>query len=392
MKASGPRDLAEVYRLKRSAGGSLWKTHQEPPPQSRMQFLRNNWIPWIEHYLGVMFHKRHPFNQYHTGNGIFTMPDSVTVALAADWGTGTRPAYKVAKLIGDRETAVTIHMGDVYFSGTPQEYRDWFLGTEDWPRGSQHTFAMNANHEMYSGGEGYFETALGALNQEASYFCLENSHWRILGLDSGYYSGIVPLIEKFWHSRIRLHDDITQWLRSVVFPNAVDPRPVIVLTHHQLFSAFDSSYSTLGKNLAPYLDRVLLWFWGHEHRFAGYGPVSVNGLPAIRARCIGHGGMPIELDQPDEARARATNLVFYDDRRDPESSAALQTPIGYCGFAVLRLDGPLLTVEYIDENGNLLLTESWNRSAGIPVGRADAGVQPLHVVHRNGLGGLVHPR
>lgn len=391
MKQSGPRDLAELYRLKRSASNSLWHSHQDPPSQGARQFLRNNWIPWITHYFRVMFHERHPFKRYRTGNGIFKIPDSVTVGLAADWGTGTGSAYKVAKWLKYREPAVTIHLGDVYFSGTSQEYQDWFLGDEDWPHGTQYTFAMNANHEMYSGGEGYFETALGALNQEASYFCLENRYWRILGLDSGYYSGILPLIETFWLSRIHLHDDIMQWLASVVFPDRADQRPVIVLTHHQLFSAFDDGYATLGKNLAPYLDRVLLWFWGHEHRFAGYGPVSVNGLPTIRARCIGHGGMPVELpDQPPSAgRVRETNLVFYDDRSDPESTKTLGKPIGYCGFAALRFDGPVLTIEYVDQNNKLLLTESWDRSAGAPVGRTDAGTEPLHVVHPNGLNGLV---
>src|SRR6267142_1383815 len=293
MKQSGPRDLAELDRLKRSASNSLWMSHQDPPSQGARQFLTNNWIPWITHYFSVMFHERHQFKRYRTGNGIFKIPDSVTVGLAADWGTGTGPAYKVAKWLKYREPAVTIHMGDVYFSGTAQEYQDWFLGEEDWPHGSQYTFAMNANHEMYSGGEGYFETALGALNQEASYFCLENRYWRILGLDSGYYSGILPLIEKFWLSRIRLHDDIMHWLASVVFPDRADQRPV-------------------------------------------------NGLPTIRARCIGHGGMPVELpDQPPSAaKVRETNLVFYDDRSDPESTKTLGKPIGYCGFAALRFDGP----------------------------------------------------
>src|SRR5258705_435202 len=295
MKQSGPRDLAELDRLKRSASASFWMSHRDPPSQGARQFLTNNWIPWITHYFSVMFHERHPFKRYRTGNGIFKIPDSVTVGLAADWGTGTGPAYKVAKWLKYREPAVTIHMGDVYFSGTSEEYQDWFLGEEDWPHGSQSTFAMNANHEMYSGGDGYFETALAALNQEASYFCLENRYWRILGLDSGYYSGILPLIEKFWLSRIPLHDDIMQWLASVVFP----------------------------------------------------------------------------------------------DRPDPESPKALGKPIGYCGFAALRFDGPVLTIEYVDQNNKLLLTESWDRSAGAPVGHAGAGTEPLHVVHPNGLKGLV---
>src|SRR6267378_1054777 len=83
MKQSGPRDLAELDRLKRSASNSLWMSHQEPPSQGARQFLTNNWIPWFTHYFSVMFHERHPFKRYRTGNGIFKIPDSVTVGLAA---------------------------------------------------------------------------------------------------------------------------------------------------------------------------------------------------------------------------------------------------------------------------------------------------------------------
>lgn len=390
MQPTGPRDIAPVYHLKRSAAKSLWMTHRETPTRNPIEFVTQNVWPWLTHYMSVMFHRREKLKPYRVGNGIFTIPNASTVALAADWGTGTIPAYKVANQIRSLEPKPdgTIHMGDVYYSGTPQEYRDWFLGEEDWPRGTRHTFALNANHEMYSGGKGYFETALGALKQEASYFCLETDYWRVLGLDSGYYSGIFPLLEKFWLSKIRLHADIMRWLESVVFADPTDQRPVVLLTHHQPFSAFCSGYPSLGKNLAPYLDRVLLWMWGHEHRFAGYGPVSVGGLPTIRGRCIGHGGMPIELAEPPKT-AQQTNLVFYDDRLDAELSEIVREPVGYCGFAAMHLDGPIMSIEYIDEDGDLLLRESWNAAGTVPVGHVSAGTQELHVVHPDGLEGLV---
>ena len=392
MKPSGPRDIAPVYGLKKSAARSLWMTHQGPPTRNPIEFVTQNVWPWLKHYVSVMIHQRQPFKSYRVGNGILPIASVSTIAVAADWGTGTIPAYKVANQIRSLEphADVTIHMGDVYYSGTPDEYSDWFLGEEDWPRGTRHTFALNANHEMYSGGKGYFETALDALKQETSYFCLETDYWRILCLDSGYYSGIFPLLEKLWLSKIRLHDDILRWLESVVFADPTDSRPVVVLTHHQPFSAWDSGYVTLHKNLAPYLGRVVLWLWGHEHRFAGYGPVAVNGLPTIRGRCIGHGGMPIELTAPPMG-ARRTNLVFYDDRLDDELSEIVREPAGYCGFAVLHLDGPELSIDYIDENGEMLLRESWTGSGAATVGTVTAGTQELHVVHPDGLEALVQP-
>jgi len=389
MQSTGPRDIAPIYKIKRSAGMSLWSTHREPPPQNPMQFVTGNLWPWLTHYLSVMLHRRHEFKTYRTGTGIFPIANTSTVALAADWGTGTIPAYRVANQIRSLEPRadVTIHLGDVYYSGTEQEYRDWFLGEEDWPRGAQHTFAMNANHEMYSGGAGYFDTALEALQQETSYFCVESDYWRIVGLDSGYYSGIFPLLEKFWLSKIRLDESILQWLKSVVFVDPRDRRPVIVLTHHQPFSAFGPGYASLTKNLAPYLDRILLWMWGHEHRFAGYGPVTRGGA-VIRGRCIGHGGMPIEVAQPPQD-AKSTNLVFYDDRLANELSEIVREPVGFCGFAAMHLDGPDLTIDYIDENAVLLLREAWNCAGPTPVGSIKANHKQLHVVHAAGLEELV---
>ena len=97
-----------------------------------------------------------------------------------------------------------------------------------------------------------------------------------------------------------------------MFADPGDRRPVILLSHYQWFSAFDSESRRVGSQLAPYLDRVLLWFWGHEHRFAGYAPFGFNGR-LMRARCIGHGGMPIELGKLPKRSDRP--LVFTDERQ-----------------------------------------------------------------------------
>ena len=279
------------------------------------------------------------------------------MGIAGDWGTGTPTAYRVGSQIASHSPDITIHLGDVYYSGTAQEFHDYFL--DAWPRGTLQTFALNANHEMYSGGEGYFACALATLDQQASYFCLENDHWRILGLDTGYYARSVPFLELLMKGWIRLHSTIRTWLAEVVFADAKDRRPVIVLTHHQWFSAFDTEYRQVGSNLRPYLDRVALWLWAHEHRFAGYGPFGFNGIK-VRARCLGHGGMPIELGKRPE---RDRNLLFVDQRQasDPNGQPLelMGKPIGYSGYAILKFTGPTLCIEYRDENRTLLLEECW---------------------------------
>jgi hypothetical protein len=148
---------------------------------------------------------------------------------------------------------------------------------------------------------------------------------------------------------------------------------VILLSHHQWFSAFDSDYRRMGAPLRPYLDRVLLWFWGHEHRCAGYAPFGFNGA-TVRARCIGHGGMPIELGGRIKHPERP--LVFTDERMVDKADG---DPLGYCGFALLRLDGPDLVVEYRDETDKpgtrALLEEHWRTGPAGPSGSVTGGDQ-----------------
>jgi 3',5'-cyclic AMP phosphodiesterase CpdA len=361
------RPIGALRGLSRSAARSLWRTQGEvlgAPTRKSAAFLTKQVLLWLWNYLKVVFTPRQPFPTYAapagTRPGIYTLPESCVIGLAADWGTGTRSAYAVADAIRAGNPDVTIHLGDVYYSGTEDEFRNYFLAAGAWPRGrlartrggAQGTYTLNGNHEMYSGGAGYFRRALPALAQEASYFCLENANWRIVGLDTGYYAKSFPFLELIINF-IRLHRTNRRWLKDVVFANPGDRRPVILLSHHQWFSAFDTEYQRIGSELSPYLDRVLLWFWGHEHRFAGYAPFGFNGK-RVRARCIGHGGMPIELGGKISRPERP--LVFTDERKATDVDGEA---IGYCGYAMLRLDGPQLRVEYFDETRTKLLEEVW---------------------------------
>src|SRR6202035_5285651 len=75
-----------------------------------------------------------------------------------------------------------------------------------WTRGKVGSFALLGNHEMYAQGIAFFDHLLHTLGsrdrssrnyggQKARFFCLENDHWRILGLDTGYHSISKPFIE-----------------------------------------------------------------------------------------------------------------------------------------------------------------------------------------------------
>ena len=81
------------------------------------------------------------------------MPDQVTLAIAGDWGTGIAPATTIGGYIARRNPDYTIHHGDVYYSGLPEEESSKLI--ELWPAGGRGSLTLNSNHEMYAGGRRY---------------------------------------------------------------------------------------------------------------------------------------------------------------------------------------------------------------------------------------------
>ena len=205
------------------------------------------------------------------------LPDEARVALFGDWGTGMYGAPVIAETISaDGAFDVVMHLGDVYYAGTEKEMRARFLDV--WPKldDAVTSRALNSNHEMYSGGYGYFDVALPACGQPSSYFALQNDYWTLIALDSAYVD----------HD---LDDEQMRWVNEVI-GNAGDRR-IVLLSHHQLFSRLESQGPKLARHLATLLttQRVFAWYWGHEHRCVVYDKHPACGL---YGRCIGHGGIP----------------------------------------------------------------------------------------------------
>lgn len=335
-------------------------------------------------YLAYVFHKKHTFQSYRRAQGgVFALagdngPDNVRIAVAGDWGTGTDEAYAVANRMMQFNPHFTLHLGDVYYVGDPPEINENCLGIRNpsnnyepltWPVGTAGSFALNGNHEMYANGVGYFVLFLPRLGlrnpagkmmgQEASFFCLQNDHWRVIAIDTGYNSTGVPILSHIpLISRIpciggdcRLHDDLMKWLKEVVEPDRQDDnRGLVILSHHQYCSGFEGSYRRPAQQLWDAgVKRTVVWFWGHEHRLAGYDMVGADDLKCY-GRCVGHGGMPIALKQPKHD----PEPVFWDERLAANG-------FGVNGHVNLSFVGPTLTAEYVDlsENSNKLLEEQW---------------------------------
>lgn len=264
----------------------------------------------------------------------FDMANETTVAIVGDWGGGNAAAQAVAKQINKIAPDHVIHLGDVYYAGTPEEVRERFLKYWPTPTAPGRSFALNSNHEMYSGGYGYFDTTLKTFKQPASYFSLANDHWRFIGLDTGYVE----------HD---MNKEQVDWLLAQF--KGKSPK-TILLSHHQLFSAFEKAdTSNLQSHVQPLLDKQQIygWIWGHEHLCVVY-----EEHLGIKAICLGNGCFPYNLpkSQPKVPIKWLDQRAQSDDKDYP----------GMHTFALLRLKGPNIEMEFIDQDGNSASPLTWS--------------------------------
>lgn len=224
-------------------------------------------------------------------------------------------------------------------------------------------YTIPGNHDYYSGGQGFYNM-IPLLNQgipnasiqEYSFFCLRNDRWQLECMDTGYNDHNLKLVP----------DDITHlepveaaWHQHQLL--VAGPRNIILMSHHQLFSAFatigpgQASYQNpfLTQNLndwrAAGASNIVAWLWGHEHLLEVYAPPASDGtgLPVL-GRCVGNGAFPVFNNQGDYTR-------------QPQSTIALQAapsfPNGYVqtaddglvyasGYAILTLGADTGRADY----------------------------------------------
>lgn len=393
------RDLRDLVGLKRSAAHSLLRqrlalANVQPDQPYRLQLaalMTSNLFGWVADYLKYRIGPKHPFATYPAGDGgVYALTAGaksgdapIRMSIAGDWGTGTEEAAIVAAKMEEFKPHYTIHLGDVYYVGDGEEVLENCLGEGPpdaeftpvkWPDASVARFAMNGNHEMYANGDGYFNNLLPRFGfrmqdgqysgQKTSFFCLQNDHWRVLGLDTGYRSVGVPVLEQiplinripYVGPNCDLRQEEVEWLNANVSPSA-GHRATVILTHHQPFSSFEDWYPRVAVQLGKFFRGPVLWLWGHEHRFAVYGKFSIKDGPITYGRCLGHGGMPISLCAPKPNSP--CPLVAYDNRIYQTFG---EESVGFNGFANLTFEGNRLKIEHLDLHGTALLTEHWQVS------------------------------
>ncbi|MFO0553857.1 MAG: metallophosphoesterase [Polyangiaceae bacterium] len=232
-------------------------------------------------WLAGRFHKR-PFIE--PDEHVAALPNDAAIAILGDWGTGRYGAPECAATITKTTPRyqALVHLGDVYYAGTANEVRERFLAF--WPNvPGASSWAANSNHEMYSGGEGYFDVTLKdpRFAQTGSCFAFQNDSFLFLGLDTAYEDH-------------KLHGTQATWVAKRIAHAGA--RKVVLLSHHQPFSHFESGGEHLLEALAPVLEkqRVFAWYWGHEHRCKIFDRHPRYGF---YGRCIGHSGYPAFRDK-----------------------------------------------------------------------------------------------
>ncbi|HMD97432.1 MAG TPA: metallophosphoesterase [Terriglobia bacterium] len=326
-----------------NAQGEIWGT-------GKYEQLDPCWTEAVAYWMEHLVLGKHAFPA--TAPNVISIPDSIQIGMAGDWGTGDwrttanpAPSTRVRKAMANLELDLTIHLGDVYYAGTNDQEQNFLLDL--WPAGPLGALALNSNHEMYPGGDAYFQKALAgsrfALQQQHSFFALENSNWVIVGLDSAYYSDE----EKLYLDGALYSQGGPQVQLRFLQAQVAKGKQVIVLTHHNGLTQDGSATTTVWSQVMsafPTGTGPDYWYWGHVHAGAVYQTTATTGN--VRCRVNGHGGLPWALAS-DLANP---NVAWYEKRlaHDPDVPERVLN-----GFAVLYLDGPNLTEVFYDENGGV---------------------------------------
>jgi len=270
------------------------------------------WKTCVEEYVRLQLGRgKIPYRTHRVDDNFVIddrLPSDAKIVLVSDWGTGQDQAKRLLRKIKTEEDPdVVIHLGDIYYSGTEREVRQYFyaiwqdiLGIPEVPWGEKladlttrpATFTLSGNHDMYAGGKPYY-TLIDMLGQPASYFCLRNDHWQFAALDTGF-NDANPLDVR---SSTSLSDTEVDWLKDRIAQS--DGRKTVLLSHHQLFSAYEKIAGepvnqALLAQVKDVLAQVTAWFWGHEHDLVIYEPFESGGN--VLGRCLGHGAIPISID------------------------------------------------------------------------------------------------
>src|SRR5580704_6150555 len=315
---------------------------------------------WVGSFAAFLWSLLAGKQQFSKTPQTIKIPNQVKIGMAGDWGTGEwrtkanpAPSTGARNQMANLNPDVTIHLGDVYYSGLADEEQHLLVNL--WPPAPSGSFALNSNHEMYSGAQPYFNAISHAPFDKqggCSYFALENDNWVIVALDSAYFSPEGNLYTDGLLFEENFPNDQNAFLLQKGVQAQLDGKKVIVLTHHNGLDDPGINTNTLFDhvmNAFPGNSGPAYWYWGHQHLGVVYKP---HGPAGVSCRCCGHGALPCGQAS---VLANSPNVVWHEDRlaSDPDIPERV-----FNGFAMLTLDGPNIREAFYDETGKLAWASS----------------------------------
>ena len=269
---------------------------------------------------------------------------SARIGLIGDWGTGIAESTVLGMLLASKNAHYNIHLGDVYYAGTETESTRF---VNDWPAGRRGSFALNSNHEMYSGGAGYFNVTIKstrfAAQGGAPCFALTVGRWRLVGLDGAYHATALMYKDG---SLGPGDSEQRAWLYTQAKAAVDNGQRLVVLTHHNGLEEDEGQnrfWSDLLATVKAAGARDVVWYWGHIHAGMVYKDHDYDGV-TVHGRCAGHGGVPwLPFRQDEAARYAWGEQDKAGDPREPRRACN--------GFVVLDLDDEGGHETWYDEHG-----------------------------------------
>jgi 3',5'-cyclic AMP phosphodiesterase CpdA len=209
------------------------------------------------------------------------IPSNAKIALIGDIGTGTDIAEAVLKSALSFNPDLILHVGDIYYSGTPYEFQTRFTGMikkvmqeygKDIP-----VFTIPGNHEYFTGGYGFYECIdsnqliqSNDQQQAASFFGLqtEDAGWQFLAMDTsfyGHYMGVTPqaqqaALELLHNNKVDVPADPT----DPYWANAYNP-----MFHHTADANIAVTNPTANTSMVPIRSDEQAWHAFQIEKFNG---------------------------------------------------------------------------------------------------------------------------
>ncbi|NNM23287.1 MAG: metallophosphoesterase [Flavobacteriaceae bacterium] len=311
------------------------------------------------YYYKLRPEKKHPF--VPAAMKVLNDPvlEKARIAIIGDWGTGIWkdgkkqkcPAELVIQGVLDLDPDYIIHLGDVYYAGTPKEERKHLLDLLP-SKYKNKVYTMNSNHEMYDGANGLLGTTLqNTLFEQqggSSYFSLEIGDWVLVGLDSAYYDD-----SYLYMSGSLCNEEGGQQQLDYLTKAGQGDKKVMLMTHHNgilVDKDGPATNTTLWSQVQKALDGGLpdVWYWGHVHNAIIYrddlslykNSKTGTALTSIM-RCCGHASIPFgNGDYLKHASAGSNpDVLFYATTPMPDPTDEVQKLRVINGFAMIEING-----------------------------------------------------